>query len=170
MSPNGALAVIAGLSALPEEKDGGPAETLRLSSPWSVAAGPSGDIFVADTGMNRLVRITREGTFHRVADTGKQEFVGDEGPAAEAGLACPDSLAIDLQGNIYIADRANWRVRIITRDGIIHTIAGNHETGFSGDGGPALKAPIFPTSVAVDARGTVYVTDHNRLRVLTPKN
>jgi hypothetical protein len=127
-------------------------------------------LFIADTFNHFIKRLDPDGKVRTIAGTGKPEFAGDEGPAAEAGLAAPDSLAIDSKGNIYIADRANWRVRKITRDGIIHTIAGNHETGFSGDGGPALKAPIFPTSVAVDVRGRVYVTDHNRIRVLTPKD
>ena len=103
-----------------------------------------------------------------IAGTAKQEFIGDGGPAMQAGLGAPDSLAIDADGNINIADRANWRVRKITKDGMIHTIAGNHNSGFYGDGGPALLAPIFPTSVAVDPEGVVYLTDHNRIRLLTP--
>ncbi len=77
-------------------------------------------------------------------------------------------LTIDADGNIYIADRANGRIRKITKDGIIHTIAGNHDSGFYGDGGPAVLAPIFPTSVAVGSEGVVYLTDHNRIRLLTP--
>jgi sugar lactone lactonase YvrE len=109
-----------------------------------------------------------------VAGTGEQEFFGDGGPAVQAGLGAPDSLAIDAEGNIYIADRANWRVRKITKNGIIHTIAGNSESagygqlGFYGDSSPALGASIFPNSVAVDASGLVYFTDHNRVRLLTP--
>ncbi len=141
-----------------------------LQCPHGVAVDANDTLFVADTFHHLLKKVDADGTVRTIAGTGKQEFVGDEGPATKAGLACPDSLAIDARGNIYIADRANWRVRKITADGIIHTIAGNHETGFSGDGGPALHAPIFPTSVAVDSRGTVYVTDHDRIRVLTPKD
>ncbi len=141
-----------------------------LKCPHGVFVDARDTLFIADTFNHFIKRLDPDGTVHTIAGTGKQEFTGDEGPATKAGLAAPDSLAIDSQGNIYIADRANWRVRKITLDGIIHTIAGNHETGFSGDGGPALNAPIFPTSVAVDVRGMIYVTDHNRIRVLTPKD
>jgi hypothetical protein len=133
-----------------------------------VAVDAKDTLFVADTFNHLIKRLDPDGKVHTIAGTGKQGFSGDEGPAAQAGLAAPDSLAIDSQGNIFIADRGNWRVREITLDGIIHTIAGNHEMGFSGDVGLALKSPIFPTSVAVDWRGRVYVTDYNRIRVLTP--
>jgi sugar lactone lactonase YvrE len=205
---DGIIATIAGTGAAGSSGDGGPARKARLSSPSGLAVDSHGNVYVADSGNNRVRQISSEGvirtvvrglkgphgvavdakdtlfvadTFnhlikrldpdgkvHTIAGTGKQGFSGDEGPAAQAGLAAPDSLAIDSQGNIFIADRGNWRVREITLDGIIHTIAGNHEMGFSGDVGLALKSPIFPTSVAVDWRGRVYVTDYNRIRVLTP--
>ncbi|MGA9069131.1 MAG: hypothetical protein WB424_02680 [Terracidiphilus sp.] len=205
---DGIIETIAGTGAAGSSGDGGPARKARLSSPSGVAVDSHGNVYVADCDNNRIRQISPDGTVrtvvvglkgphgvavdakdtlfiadtfnhlikrldpdgkvHTIAGTGNQEFSGDEGPAAQAGLAAPDSLAIDSQGNIFIADRGNWRVRKITPDGIIHTIAGNHEMGFSGDGGPALKAPIFPTGVAVDSQGRVYVTDKNRIRVLTP--
>jgi sugar lactone lactonase YvrE len=205
---DGIIQTIAGTGAAGLSGDGGPARKARLSDPSGLAVDSHGNVYIADSGNNRVRKISPDGmirtvvsglngphgvavdakdtlfiadTFNNlikrldpdgavqtIAGTGKQEFSGDEGPATQAGLGAPDSLAIDSQGNIFIADRGNWRVRKITQDGVIHTIAGNHERGFSGDGGPALKAPIFPTSVAVDSRGRVYVTDENRIRVLTP--
>ena len=129
----------------------------------------NGTLYIADTFNHRIREFGKDGVVRTVAGTGKQEFSGDEGPALKAALAAPDSLAVDASGNIFIADRANWRVRMITLDGIIHTIAGNHTTGFSGDGGPALEAPIFPTSIAVAGSGLVYVTHGQTIRILSPE-
>jgi DNA-binding beta-propeller fold protein YncE len=169
ITPDGMISTVIGSGKKGPSGDG-PALSVRLDFPHGVAIDRNGTLYVADTFNHRIRRLDSDGIVRTVAGTGKQEFVGDEGPAVKAGLGTPDSLAVDVLGNIYVADRANWRVRKITPDGIIHTIAGNHETGFYGDGGPALKAPIFPTGVAVDARGIVYVTDHNLVRVLTPEN
>jgi sugar lactone lactonase YvrE len=168
VTPDGRIDTVIGSGKQADSGDG-PALSVRLNFPHGVAVDRHDDIYVADTFNHRVRKLGRDGIVRNIAGTGKQEFVGDGGPAIKAGLGAPDSVAIDAQGNIYIADRANWRVRKITTDGIIHTIAGNQETGYSGDGGPALAAPIFPTSVAVDSRGVVYVTDHNRIRVLTPQ-
>jgi sugar lactone lactonase YvrE len=170
ITPQGTIRTVIGSGGRGPSVDG-PALTITLDFPHGVAVDSYGTLYVADTGNNRVRRLDSDGIVRTVAGTGEQEFVGDEGPAVEAGLGRPDSLATDAQGNIYIADRANWLIRKITRDGIIHTIAGiagNHETGFYGDGGPALKAPIFPNSVAVGPNGVVYLTDHNRIRLLTP--
>jgi sugar lactone lactonase YvrE len=167
VTPDGRISTVIGSGERGYSGDG-PALSVKLSFPHGVAVDRQGDVYVADTFNHRIRKLGRDGIVRSIAGTGSQEFVGDGGPAVKAGLAAPDSVAIDAQGNIYIADRANWRVREITNDGLIHTIAGNHETGYSGDGGPALSAPIFPTSVAVDSRGVVYVTDHDRIRVLTP--
>jgi len=168
VTPEGTINTIIGSGRRGDGGDG-PALSIKLSFPHGVAVDRQDNIYVADTGNDRVRKLGLNGVVRSIAGTGKQEFVGDGGLAVKAGLAAPDAIAIDAQGNIYIADRANWRVRKITTDGVIHTIAGNHETGYSGDGGPALEAPIFPTSVAVNSRGMVYVTDNNHVRVLTPQ-
>ena len=167
VTPNGRIDTVIGSGMMGDSGDG-PAGSVRLNFPHGVAVDRQDTIYVADTFNHRVRKLGGDGIVRNVAGTGQQEFLGDGGRAINAGLAAPDSIAIDAQGNIYIADRANWRVRKITTDGVIHTIAGNQETGYSGDRGPALKAPIFPTSVAVDSHGIVYVADHNRIRVLSP--
>lgn len=170
ITPEGTIRTVIGGGRRGPRGDG-PALSIKLNFPHGVAVGGDGILYVADTFNHCVRRLDPDGIVRSVAGTGKQEFVGDEGPAAHAGLAAPDSLAIDAHGNIYIADRANWLIRKITRDGMIHTIAGiagHRETGFYGDGGPALKAPIFPDSVAVICNGVVYLTDRNRIRMLTP--
>ena len=167
VTPDGRIDTVLGGGEHGDSGDG-PALSTKLNFPHGVAVDRQDNIYVADTGNDRIRKLSQDGIVRNIAGTGKQEFVGDGGPAVKAGLGAPDSVAIDAQGNIYIADRANWRVRKITTDGVMNTIAGNGETGYSGDGGPALQAPIFPTSVAVDSRGVVYVTDHNQVRVLTP--
>jgi sugar lactone lactonase YvrE len=169
VTPDGNIRTVIGNGAQADSGDG-PALSVKLDFPHGVAVDRAGALYVADTFNHRIRKLGKDGIVRTIAGTGKQEFKGDEEPAIKAGLATPDSLAIDQEGNIFIADRANWRVRKITTDGVIHTIAGNHETGFSGDGGPALKAPIFPTSIAVDARGLIYVTHRNTVRILTPQN
>jgi sugar lactone lactonase YvrE len=102
----------------------------------------------------------------------KGGFAGDGGPAVSAVLNFPAGVALDEEGNLYIADTINHRIRRVDAvTGIIYTIAGNGTNGFSGDGGPAFSAAIsFPAGIAVDALGRVFFSDENnqRIRVLTP--
>lgn len=99
-------------------------------------------------------------------------FGGDGGPAGNAALNHAAAAALDVNGNLYIADTINHRIRRVDAStGLIDTIAGNGVNGFSGDGGPALAAEIsFPTGIAVDRSGRVYFADesNHRIRVLTP--
>jgi hypothetical protein len=168
ITPDGDIRTVIGTGGSGQSGDG-PALSITLDFPHGVAVDRNGILYVADTFNHRVRRLDPDGIVRIVAGTGKQEFKGDGGPAVNAGLGAPDSLAIDRQGNLYIADRANWVVRKVSADGTIHTIAGNRQTGFYGDGGPATEAPIFSTGVAVDVEGVVYATDHNRIRKLTPR-
>lgn len=93
-------------------------------------------------------------------------FDGDGGPATEATLELPEGLSMDSFGNIYFADQANDRIRKVTPEGIISTVAGNGYHRFSGDGGPATEASInYPSDVAADRYGNLYIADKNNCRI-----
>jgi trimeric autotransporter adhesin len=135
--------------------------------PRGCATDPQGDVFVAETGANQVVKVDPSGTVTTVAGTGRAGFSGDNGPATSAELSAPEGLALDQQGNLYIADAGNNRVRKVTPDGVLTTMAGNGNAGSAGDGGRAAKAELFiPTGLAVDAHGILYIADsaNNRVR------
>ena len=91
---------------------------------------------------------------------------GDHVPAFEADLRGPAGMAVDGQGNLYIADNFNARIRRVDTRGIITTVAGNGELGYSGDGGPAVQAQLLlPHDVAVDGAGNLYIADTNNNRI-----
>jgi serine/threonine-protein kinase len=114
--------------------------------------------------------VSGDGTITTIAGNGIEGYSGDAGPATSAKLDSPAAVAVDAGGNIYIADWGNNRVRIVTPDGMINTIAGNGTTGFSGDGGPAVNAALNPVGIALGSGGLVYVADqaNGRVRLLTP--
>ena len=131
--------------------------------PHSVAVDTSGNVYITDTGHQRVLRMNREAVVTLFA--GKGGFWGDGGPAALAGLSAVD-VAVDIQGNLYVAEGLNHRVRRVAPDGTIATFAGTGDPGYSGDGGPARQANLHrPNGVAVDGRGAVYIVDMGRDRV-----
>lgn len=101
-----------------------------------------------------------------VAGTGVAGFAGDNGPAVSAQVNCPYGIAVDSTGTLYFSDYSNHRVRKITTDGKISTVAGTGAAGFNGDNGPAVSAQLnYPREVVVDSAGAVYVADCNNHRV-----
>ena len=147
--------------------DNGPAVAALLDYPNGVAVDRAGNLYVADTEDHRIRRIDASGTIITIAGTGEKDYRGDGGPAVEARLNLPEGVAVDSAGNLYIADRGNHCIRRIDSFGIITTIAGTGERGFSGDGGPAVAAQLnFPAGVAVDGSGNLYIADewNNRIR------
>ncbi len=152
--------------------NGLPATTVSLSAD-SVALDAAGNIYTSDNN-NRIQRINTDGTITLVAG-GVLGFSGDGGPAKDASLRMPSGVAFDAAGNLYFADRGNYRIRKIDTSGIITTIAGTRQAGFSGDGGPATSATLGRglgafAAVAVDPAGNLYIADpgNNRIRMLDP--
>ncbi|HTA82014.1 MAG TPA: T9SS type A sorting domain-containing protein [Bacteroidia bacterium] len=142
--------------------DGGLATAAEIYAPNGVALDDSGNVYVGDNLNNRIRKLNvKTGVITTIAGKKTGGFSGDGGPATDAELSKPGNITLDKQGNLYIADVFNQRVRMVNKStGIITTIAGNGNEGYSGDGGQATAASFFyPASVALDNAGNVYVAD-----------
>ena len=129
----------------------------------------AGNLYIADTSNHRIRKVDTSGTITSVAGSGAAYESLGTGPATEAVLRRPEGVAVDNSGNLYIADTFYSRIRKVDTSGSLTTIAGTEKSGYSGDGGPAIKAQLhLPVSVAVDNSGNIYVADtHNhRVRLL----
>lgn len=150
--------------------DGGPATLAEFNVVQAVAVDSLGNFYIGDVGNNRVRKVDiSTGNIFTAAGNGTAGFGGDGGSALLAELNFPDGVAVDSLGNFYIADTSNSRIRKVS-GGIINTIAGNGTAGFSGDGGPAISAELdFPSGVAVDSLGNVYIADtsNNRIRIVS---
>lgn len=150
--------------------DGGPAVNAQIFA-RGIAVDGEGNLFIADTSNHRIRKVDGNGIITTVAGTGTSGFSGDGGPAINADLNLPFGLAADEQGNLFIADTLNNRVRRVSPDGIIMTVAGNGTEGFSGDRGPAISAQLnLPFAVVVDSHGNLFIADrfNNRIRKVGP--
>ncbi len=155
--PSGTSMVKAGGTGIGFWGDGGPATSAGLNGPWDPVVDPAGDIFIADSQNNRVRKVDTSGTITTVA----AGAVGDGEKSANSNLSFPMGLAFDKGGNLYIADTWNNRVRKVSKNGTISTIAGTGLTGYSGDGGPASQATLNePVGVAVDPTGNVFIADY----------
>ena len=159
---------------------GFPAALSNLDHPQNVAVNAAGDVFVADTYNNRVVKVTPQGKVTTVAGDGAAGYSGDGRLAAFAELNEPTGVAVDAKGDLYIADSANNVIRRVdARTGIITTVAGDVAAdkandglgGFSGDNGPATSAQLNdPQGVALDGAGDLFIADtfNNAIREVTP--
>ena len=145
--------------------DTGPAIAAQLRFPSAVAIDRAGILYIADVGSNRVRRVDANGIITTVAGTGVVGYGGDNGPAVDALLNGPTGLALDRAGNLYIADSSNRCIRRVDASGIITTVAGSdtfaeNDTGYIGDGGPAVQALLMrPSGVALDNAGNLYIAD-----------
>jgi uncharacterized protein (TIGR03437 family) len=142
----------------------------ELDGPSGLAVDAAGNLYIADTQNHRVQILSAAGMASTIAGTGINGFSGDGGPAAAAQLSYPAAVAADAFGNLYIADTGNNRVRLVTPDGNIATIAGTGIAAYNGDSGAALGIALYnPAGVAVDSQGNVWVADtgNNRIRQLS---
>src|ERR1017187_488586 len=158
VAPSSVIATFAGNgSSCGFGADGDPASLTPLCAPQGVVADLAGNIYIADTDHNRVIRVDPAGNIHNVAGTGTAGDAG-AGNTSWGELNGPTGLALDSAGNLYIADTQNHRIRMLAPGGAISTIAGTGTLGFSGDGGAAAAAELnAPSAVAADPSGNVYI-------------
>ena len=166
VSPDGIITTVAGTGERGFSGDDGEAPSAKLNQPEGLAVGPSGTVYIADTWNHRVRKVTPDGTITTVAGKGSFGFSGDDGPAKDAQLRYPGGVVVAPDGVLYIADTWNHRVRRVATDGIITTVAGTGEDGFSGEAGPPVNAQLsYPLGPAVAPDGALYVADSNNHRV-----
>ncbi|MBU6429228.1 MAG: hypothetical protein KGR26_09480, partial [Cyanobacteria bacterium REEB65] len=151
------VTTIAGTASAGFAGDGGAATKALLSGPVGLTLDASGDLFIADTGNDRIREISAGGTITTVAGDGSAASSGDGGPASSAGLAAPIGIAVDPAGNLYIAESGSCKVREVDSAGIIETVAGTGASGDSGDGGLGLLATFGKLSGLVIDPSTDYL-------------
>jgi sugar lactone lactonase YvrE len=145
--------------------DGIPATQALLDFPTGLAVDRNGNVYIAEWLGQRVRKVDINGIISTVAGTSVQGFSGDGGPATSAMLSLPYDVAVDRQGNLYIADFVNARIRVIDAAGIIHTVAGTGAVGFNGNNLAATSTNISPAGLAVKPNGTVFFIDEDRFLV-----
>jgi trimeric autotransporter adhesin len=166
VNTSGVISTIAGNGINGFSGDGGLATAAELWSPYGVTEDTSGNIYIADYLNERIRKVNLSGIISTIAGNGHAGFSGDGGPATNAELYLPTDVAVDVTGNIYIADNDNNRIRKIDTSGTIITIAGDASNGYSGDGVQATTSSLtYPYGVAVDDSGNVYIADDGNLRI-----
>jgi trimeric autotransporter adhesin len=160
VAANGTISTVAGNGTAGFGGDGSTATSANLYTPSGLAVDAAGNLYIADLSNNRVRKVTPGGTITTVAGNGSGGYAGDGGPAVNARLSLPKAVAVDVVGNLFIADAGNKVVRQVNVSGQISTIAGNPLNDNLGDGGPAVNAQLGNVAgIAVDAAGNLYVSD-----------
>lgn len=178
ISLDGSITTVAGNGIEGFDGDGGPATSAKVSRPRFVASDSKGNLYIA-AAWGRVRKVSLDGVITTIAGDGTYGYSGDLGPATAAQIGSINGLAVDADGNVYIVDintfeddvdyRQYSRVRKISADGIITTIAGDLE-GYSGDDGPAEQARISAfATLAVDAAGNILIADGARIRRISTR-
>jgi ABC-type branched-subunit amino acid transport system substrate-binding protein/sugar lactone lactonase YvrE len=166
ISPDGMVTTLAG-SGRRGFKDGAP-EQAEFNAPWKLALAADGTLYVADgvaifmRGNHAIRRVAPDGTVSTVAGTGMPGLM--DGPATEAGFYWPEDLDVDSLGNIYVADSHSNRIRVITPEGMVYTLAGSGRMGYADGPGPEA-AFLGPVGVLVDGSGHLIVSEYAGLRI-----
>jgi sugar lactone lactonase YvrE len=163
---DGKIKTIAGTGVLGFSGDNGPASSAKLSNPNGVAVDNLGNVYIADTGNDRVRKIDKTGKITTIAGSSSGGYNGENVDATSIQISAVFSVAPDNDGNIFFGEMGNDRVRKINNTGKISTVAGTGVTGFSGDKGPATNAMLFnPTAVTVDKSGDLYFADYRNYRI-----
>jgi len=173
VNPAGVISTISGEDYIfSYTGDGGPAIKATVNFPVGVTADASHNLFISDSNNNVIRRIdASSGIITTVAGSGTPGFSGDGGVATKASLNFPSAVAVDTDGNLFISDSSNGRIRRVDfKSGVITTVAGNGTNGFSGDGGLAVNASLnLPSGLAggvvIDGAGNLYISDSNNSRI-----
>jgi DNA-binding beta-propeller fold protein YncE len=171
MSSSALIFAIVGTGEASYSGDGGMARHAGLNQPFDVALDQQGNLYFSEAHNHCVRRVERRsGLITTVAGTGHEGYSGDGGPARQAQLNSPYGIALDLANNLYIVDRLNACIRLVEAEtGIIRTIAGTGQAGYSGDGGPARQAPLQePNDIVLDGQGRAFIADvrDHRVRVI----
>jgi sugar lactone lactonase YvrE len=164
---NGIIYTVAGNGTANYSGDVGAATNAELNNPFGVTVDATGNLFIADSGNQRIRMVGTNEIITTVAGNGTASYSGDGGAATNAELFYPYGVTVDATGNLLIADSSNNRIRKVGTNEIITTVAGNGTASYSGDGGAATNAELYlPYGVAVDASGNLFIADerNNRIR------
>jgi RHS repeat-associated protein len=165
VNTSGIITTVAGNGQSGYNGDNIPATQASLGA-TGIFVDPAGNLYIADSNNNRVRKVDPNGIITTVAGNGQLGYGGDGGPALQARLWGPSSVVVDGKGNILITDWVNSRIRKVDTSGIITTVAGNGQQGYSGDGGPATQARFNnPRGIAVDNVGNIYLSDRNNERL-----
>jgi sugar lactone lactonase YvrE len=153
------------LLLLAEIAGGQLAGQVSLVSPNGLALAANGDLYISDLGTHRILKLNGDGGLSVIAGTGEGGFSGDGGPAIEARLNMPHDIAFDAEGNLFVADTYNHRIRRIDRQGVITTVAGNGQAPYTTYTDPAPKDSLNnPQGIAIDSAGNLLIADtYNRV-------